>query len=75
MKVLGWAAAAEAGLSAGRSTFAVDGKDCRVNEDVARVLKEFHGAGKPIGYVQLWAGRGQGLWHRAWGLGPAVCCI
>ena len=34
-----------------RSTFAVDGKDCRVHEDVERVLKEFHKAGKPIGYV------------------------
>lgn len=44
------AEAAEARLSsAGRSTFAVDGKDCSVNEDVARVLKEFHAAGKPIG--------------------------
>ncbi|GAB5576214.1 glutamine amidotransferase-like class 1 domain-containing protein 3A [Prionailurus iriomotensis] len=31
------------------STFAVDGKDCRVHRDVERVLKEFHGAGKPIG--------------------------
>lgn len=35
----------------GRSTFAVDGKDCKVNKDVERVLKEFHEAGKPIGYV------------------------
>ncbi|XP_034885964.1 glutamine amidotransferase-like class 1 domain-containing protein 3, mitochondrial isoform X2 [Mirounga angustirostris] len=32
-----------------RSTFAVDGKDCKVHEDVERVLKEFHKAGKPIG--------------------------
>ncbi|XP_003463997.1 glutamine amidotransferase-like class 1 domain-containing protein 3, mitochondrial isoform X1 [Cavia porcellus] len=37
------------GAAKNLSTFAVDGKDCRVNEDVARVLKEFHGAGKPIG--------------------------
>lgn len=36
-----------------RSTFAVDGKDCKVNRDVERVLKEFHAAGKPIGYVAL----------------------
>ncbi|XP_066891320.1 glutamine amidotransferase-like class 1 domain-containing protein 3, mitochondrial isoform X1 [Kogia breviceps] len=32
-----------------RSTFAVDGGDCKVNKDVERVLKEFHQAGKPIG--------------------------
>ncbi|XP_057552761.1 glutamine amidotransferase-like class 1 domain-containing protein 3, mitochondrial isoform X2 [Hippopotamus amphibius kiboko] len=32
-----------------RSTFAVDGGDCKVNADVERVLKEFHRAGKPIG--------------------------
>ncbi|KFO28102.1 ES1 protein like protein, mitochondrial [Fukomys damarensis] len=37
------------GAAKNLSTFAVDGKDCRVNEDVARVLKEFHAAGKPIG--------------------------
>lgn len=35
--------------SHGRSTFAVDGKDCKVNKEVERVLKEFHGAKKPIG--------------------------
>lgn len=29
----------------------MDGKDCKVHEDVERVLKEFHKAGKPIGYV------------------------
>ncbi|XP_059896015.1 glutamine amidotransferase-like class 1 domain-containing protein 3, mitochondrial isoform X2 [Gadus macrocephalus] len=32
-----------------RSTFAVDGSDFKVNEDVERVLKDFHKAGKPIG--------------------------
>ncbi|XP_004842546.1 ES1 protein homolog, mitochondrial isoform X1 [Heterocephalus glaber] len=37
------------GAAKNLSTFAVDGKDCRVNEDVARVLREFHAAGKPIG--------------------------
>lgn len=37
--------------SCGRSTFAVDGKDCKVNREVERVLKDFHKAGKPIGYV------------------------
>ncbi|KAG8136462.1 hypothetical protein E2320_005043 [Naja naja] len=33
----------------GRSTFSVDGKDCKVNKDVERVLKDFHKSGKPIG--------------------------
>uniref|UniRef100_A0A8C3YV38 Glutamine amidotransferase class 1 domain containing 3 n=1 Tax=Catagonus wagneri TaxID=51154 RepID=A0A8C3YV38_9CETA len=37
------------GVAKNLSTFAVAGKDCTVNGDVARVLKEFHGAGKPIG--------------------------
>ncbi|XP_040477780.1 glutamine amidotransferase-like class 1 domain-containing protein 3A, mitochondrial isoform X2 [Ursus maritimus] len=37
------------GAAKNLSTFAVDGKDCKVNEDVERVLKEFHKAGKPIG--------------------------
>lgn len=41
----------------GRSTFAVDGKDCKVNTEVERVLKDFHKAGKPIGYV-CWSDRG-----------------
>ncbi|XP_058379209.1 glutamine amidotransferase-like class 1 domain-containing protein 3, mitochondrial isoform X3 [Diceros bicornis minor] len=37
------------GAAKNLSTFAVDGKDCKVNKDVERVLKEFHKAGKPIG--------------------------
>ncbi|XP_037686650.1 glutamine amidotransferase-like class 1 domain-containing protein 3A, mitochondrial [Choloepus didactylus] len=37
------------GAAKNLSTFAVDGKDCEVNADVERVLKEFRGAGKPIG--------------------------
>ncbi|XP_075398343.1 glutamine amidotransferase-like class 1 domain-containing protein 3, mitochondrial [Tenrec ecaudatus] len=37
------------GAAKNLSTFAVDGKDCKVHKDVERVLKEFHGAGKPIG--------------------------
>ncbi|XP_076975249.1 glutamine amidotransferase-like class 1 domain-containing protein 3, mitochondrial [Tamandua tetradactyla] len=37
------------GAAKNLSTFAVDGKDCKVNADVERVLKEFHRAGKPIG--------------------------
>ncbi|KAF3815591.1 hypothetical protein GH733_016864 [Mirounga leonina] len=44
-----WAVRSEDASSRGRSTFAVDGKDCKVHEDVERVLKEFHKAGKPIG--------------------------
>uniref|UniRef100_K7FV60 Glutamine amidotransferase class 1 domain containing 3 n=1 Tax=Pelodiscus sinensis TaxID=13735 RepID=K7FV60_PELSI len=37
------------GAAKNLSTFAVDGKDCKVNAEVERVLKEFHKAGKPIG--------------------------
>lgn len=37
----------------GRSTFVIDGKDCKVNKDVERVLKEFYEVGKFIGYVSL----------------------
>lgn len=37
------------GAAKNLSTFAVDGKDCKVDRDVERVLREFHGAGKPIG--------------------------
>ena len=32
-------------------TFATEGADCSIDGDVQRVLKEFHGAGKPIGAV------------------------
>ncbi|MDX2148904.1 MAG: isoprenoid biosynthesis glyoxalase ElbB [Planctomycetota bacterium] len=32
-------------------TFAHDGPECRVLPDVERVIKTFHGAGKPIGLV------------------------
>ncbi|XP_035378969.1 glutamine amidotransferase-like class 1 domain-containing protein 3A, mitochondrial [Electrophorus electricus] len=37
------------GAAKNLSSFAVDGKDCSVNEEVERVLKDFHKAGKPIG--------------------------
>lgn len=30
-------------------TYALDGPDCRVNDDVARMVKAMHAAGKPIG--------------------------
>ena len=32
-------------------TFAVDGPQCTVNEQVARVLTEAHAAGRPIGFI------------------------
>ena len=32
-----------------RSTFAVDNTNMKVNPDVERVLKDFHGKSKPIG--------------------------
>lgn len=32
-------------------TFAVDGTNCKVNPDVARLVKEVHQAGKPIGAI------------------------
>lgn len=55
----------------------MDGKDCKVNKDVERVLKDFHKAGKPIGYVlrareqAWWAGGplvpgGGGQWAGLW---------
>ena len=32
-------------------TFAVDGVDCNVNPEVERLVKEMHGAKKPIGFI------------------------
>lgn len=32
-------------------TFAVDGTNCKVHPEVARLVKEVHGAGKPIGAI------------------------
>ena len=32
-----------------RSSFAVEGADCKVNEDVAKSIRDFHTAKKPIG--------------------------
>ena len=32
-----------------RSTFATEGADCKVNEQVANVIKDFHAKQKPIG--------------------------
>ncbi len=39
------------GASKNLCTFAVDGTDCKVNPDVARLVKEVHQAGKPIGAI------------------------
>nr|XP_028583155.1 glutamine amidotransferase-like class 1 domain-containing protein 3A, mitochondrial isoform X3 [Podarcis muralis] len=39
------------GAAKNLSTFAVDGKDCKVNGEVERVLKDFNKAGKPIGIL------------------------
>lgn len=36
-----------------RSSFAKDGKDCKLHGDVERVLKEFHRSRKPIGYASF----------------------
>mmetsp|Transcript_39851 Transcript_39851/g.79888 ORF Transcript_39851/g.79888 Transcript_39851/m.79888 type:complete len:255 (-) Transcript_39851:156-920(-) len=37
------------GAAKNLSSWAVDGTDCKVDEDVARTIKEFHSAQKPIG--------------------------
>ena len=37
------------GAAKNLSTFAAEGPNCRVNEQVKRLLREMHGAGKPIG--------------------------
>uniref|UniRef100_A0A8C7E0F8 Glutamine amidotransferase class 1 domain containing 3 n=1 Tax=Naja naja TaxID=35670 RepID=A0A8C7E0F8_NAJNA len=41
------------GAAKNLSTFSVDGKDCKVNKDVERVLKDFHKSGKPIGHCLI----------------------
>ena len=55
------------GAAKNLSTWAVDGVDCSVNDDVARVLREFGDAGKPVGLcciapvlaAKVFAGDGQ----------------
>lgn len=37
------------GVAKNLSSFAVEGADCKVNEDVAKSIKDFHAAKKPIG--------------------------
>lgn len=39
------------GAAKNLSTFATEGKNCKVDEDVARLLREVHAAGKPIGAI------------------------
>lgn len=39
------------GAAKNLSTFATQGADCTVDEQVARVLTEAHAAGKPIGFI------------------------
>jgi enhancing lycopene biosynthesis protein 2 len=39
------------GAAKNLSTFAADGPNCRVNEDVARLTTNVHAAGKPIGFA------------------------
>jgi enhancing lycopene biosynthesis protein 2 len=39
------------GAATNLSTFADDGPECTVDEEVARVLREAHEAGRPIGFI------------------------
>jgi len=39
------------GAAANLSTFATQGADCQVHDEVARVLREAHEAGRPIGFI------------------------
>ncbi|KAI7798377.1 ES1 protein [Triplophysa rosa] len=41
------------GIVKNLSTFNKDGKDCKLNNDVERILKEFHRARKPIGLASM----------------------
>ncbi|KAM4746486.1 ES1 protein, mitochondrial [Anableps anableps] len=41
------------GIVKNLSTFTKDGKDCKLHNDVARVLKEFHRSRKPIGLASM----------------------
>ncbi|XP_056320440.1 ES1 protein, mitochondrial [Danio aesculapii] len=41
------------GIVKNMSTFSKDGKDCKLNNDVERVLKDFHRARKPIGLSSM----------------------
>lgn len=39
------------GAAKNLSSFAVDGPACSIHADVDRLIKEMHGAGKPIGFI------------------------
>jgi enhancing lycopene biosynthesis protein 2 len=39
------------GAAKNLSSFAFQGKDCKVNPEVARMIKEVHAAGKPVGAI------------------------
>ena len=39
------------GAAKNLSTFAVDGPDCSINADVARLIQAVHEAGKPLGFI------------------------
>ncbi|KAG5840622.1 hypothetical protein ANANG_G00190690 [Anguilla anguilla] len=41
------------GVTKNLSTFNKDGKDCKLNNDVERILKEFHRSHKPIGLASM----------------------
>ncbi|XP_035494863.1 ES1 protein, mitochondrial [Scophthalmus maximus] len=41
------------GIIKNLSSFAKDGKDCKLHNDVERVLKEFHRSSKPIGLASM----------------------
>ncbi|KAI2662024.1 ES1 protein, mitochondrial [Labeo rohita] len=41
------------GIVKNLSTFSKDGKDCKLNNDVERIMKDFHRARKPIGLSSM----------------------
>ncbi|XP_028649246.1 ES1 protein, mitochondrial [Erpetoichthys calabaricus] len=41
------------GITKNLSTFNNDGKDCKINNDVERIMKEFHRSRKPIGMSSM----------------------
>ena len=49
-----------------RCDFAVKQADCTVDEEVSTVLKNFHSAKKPIGYVYDKFFFQEGLCHKTW---------
>lgn len=39
------------GVAKNLSTYAFNGRDCKVNEELARAVTTFHAAGKPLGFI------------------------